>query len=459
MHDACCEALRALGTAGRAALAARAPASTRSSRSAGRWADGRQALEFDTDGVVIKVDDLALRERLGTTAKFPRWAIAFKFPAQQAHTKLLQDRGQRRPHRREHAVRRARAGLPRRIDHLDGDAAQRRGHRPEGPARRGHGDHREGGRRHPAGSSRRSCSLRPDGSVPWVMPTTCPECGSELQRDEEEVVWRCENTSCPARLRRSLEHFASRSAMNIEGLGESLVDQLIERRAGARLRRPLPPRGAAAREPGRRRRGTRARSAPCRASSARSAATSSSRSSAARRTICRGWSTRSASGTSARRPPRRWRGIFGRMDAHPGRAARGAADRAGRRPGRRRVGPGVRRRAAQPRARREAGGGRREHGHAPAGARRGPARVRWPARPSCSPAPSSRCRGRRRRRPSSGWAARSSSSVSRKTSVPGRRRRGRQQARESPEPGGHNPDRRGIQGAYNGSRMPVRTVE
>src|SRR6185436_15273869 len=57
--------------------------------------------------------------------------------------------------------------------------------------------------------------------------TTCPECGSTLRRDEEEVVWRCENTSCPARLRRSLEHFASRSAMNIEGLGASLVDQLL----------------------------------------------------------------------------------------------------------------------------------------------------------------------------------------------------------------------------------------
>jgi DNA ligase (NAD+) len=60
------------------------------------------------------------------------------------------------------------------------------------------------------------------------MPATCKACGSRLRRDEEEVVWRCENTSCPARLRRSLEHFASRSAMNIEGLGESLVDQLIE---------------------------------------------------------------------------------------------------------------------------------------------------------------------------------------------------------------------------------------
>jgi DNA ligase (NAD+) len=60
------------------------------------------------------------------------------------------------------------------------------------------------------------------------MPSTCPVCDSRLRRDEDEVVWRCENLSCPARLRRSLEHFASRSAMNIEGLGESLVDQLIE---------------------------------------------------------------------------------------------------------------------------------------------------------------------------------------------------------------------------------------
>ena len=61
------------------------------------------------------------------------------------------------------------------------------------------------------------------------MPDTCPVCGSALHRDEEEVVWRCENTSCPARIRRSLEHFTSRSAMNIEGLGESLIDQLVTR--------------------------------------------------------------------------------------------------------------------------------------------------------------------------------------------------------------------------------------
>ena len=68
---------------------------------------------------------------------------------------------------------------------------------------------------------------RPSDTQPWEMPTTCPRCGSVLYREEGEAVWRCENTSCPAKLQRGLEHFASRSAMNIEGLGESLIAQLI----------------------------------------------------------------------------------------------------------------------------------------------------------------------------------------------------------------------------------------
>jgi len=68
---------------------------------------------------------------------------------------------------------------------------------------------------------------RPEGSVPWRMPDVCPSCGSRLVKAEDEVVWRCENASCPARIRRGLLHFASRRAMNIEGLGESLVDQLV----------------------------------------------------------------------------------------------------------------------------------------------------------------------------------------------------------------------------------------
>ena len=74
---------------------------------------------------------------------------------------------------------------------------------------------------------RKQLARRPDDAVPWVMPTVCPRCGSTLHRAEDEAVWRCENTSCPARLQRGLEHYASRGAMNIEGLGESLIAQLI----------------------------------------------------------------------------------------------------------------------------------------------------------------------------------------------------------------------------------------
>ena len=191
------------------------------------WADKRKELEFDTDGVVIKVDDLALRQKLGTTAKFPRWATAFKFPAQQVHTKLLRI-----------AVNVGRTGANTPYAVLEpvfvagSTISMATLHNAEDIARK---DFREGDTVviEKAGDViprvvAPILTLRPVDSQPWVMPTTCAACGSELARDEEEVVWRCENTSCPARLRRSLEHFAARSAMNIEGLGESLVDQLIE---------------------------------------------------------------------------------------------------------------------------------------------------------------------------------------------------------------------------------------
>jgi DNA ligase (NAD+) len=192
------------------------------------WSEARRDLEFDTDGVVIKVDDLALREKLGTTAKFPRWATAFKFPAQQAHTKLLKI---------DVNVGRTGANTPYAV--LDpvfvagSTISMATLHNAEDLARK---DLREGDTVviEKAGDViprvvAPILSLRPADSQPWVMPTECRACKSALVRDEEEVVWRCENTSCPARLRRSLEHFASRAAMNIEGLGESLVDQLIER--------------------------------------------------------------------------------------------------------------------------------------------------------------------------------------------------------------------------------------
>src|SRR6266853_3985194 len=192
-----------------------------------QWAEKRRTLSFDTDGVVIKVDDLALRARLGATAKFPRWATAFKFPAQQANTNLLRI-----------AVNVGRTGAVTPYAMLEpvflagSTISMATLHNAEDVARKDLRDGdtvviEKGGDVIPKVVAP-VLSLRPADAQPWVMPTVCPVCGSTLHRDEEEVVWRCENTSCPARLRRSLEHFASRSAMNIEGLGESLVDQLLE---------------------------------------------------------------------------------------------------------------------------------------------------------------------------------------------------------------------------------------
>lgn len=193
------------------------------------WDEKRRTLDFDTDGVVVKVDALALRERLGATSKFPRWAIAFKFPAEQKTTRLKQiatnvgRTGAVTPFAMLEPVVLAGTTVSMATLHNADDIARK--------------DIREGDWVivEKAGDviprvvgpvlSRRS----PD-ATPWLMPATCPVppgCGSRLHRDEEEVVWRCVNASCPAKLQRGLEHFAARSAMNIEGLGESLIAQLI----------------------------------------------------------------------------------------------------------------------------------------------------------------------------------------------------------------------------------------
>ena len=190
------------------------------------WRDARHSLSFETDGVVIKLNDLAMRATLGATAKFPRWAVAFKFPAEQARTRLLKiavnvgRTGAVTPYAVLEPVR------------LGGTTVQMATlHNEQEVARR---DIREGdlvlvekgGDIIPKVLGP-VLEERPDGSVPWVMPRACPACASELSRPEDEVVWRCENVSCPTRIRRGLEHFAGRRAMNIEGLGEALADQLV----------------------------------------------------------------------------------------------------------------------------------------------------------------------------------------------------------------------------------------
>ena len=195
------------------------------------WANTRRTLGFDTDGVVVKVSDLSHRERLGATAKFPRWAIAFKFPAEQATTRLL---------RIEVNVGRTGAVTPFAVlepVRLAGTTVQMATlHNEQEVARK---DIRAGDivLVEKSGDvipkivkpivSRRAAGK--DAPQPFVMPTECPVCATALERPDDAVIWRCPNVTCPAKIRRALQHFAARGAMDIEGLGESLVDQLVER--------------------------------------------------------------------------------------------------------------------------------------------------------------------------------------------------------------------------------------
>jgi DNA ligase (NAD+) len=194
------------------------------------WGEKRSAatrvLSFDTDGVVIKLDNIALRARLGTTSKFPRWAIAFKFPPEQAETTL-----------RKIDINVGRTGAVTPFAVLEPvfiagtTVSMATLHNANEVARK---DIRDGDRVivEKAGDIipqvvRVVNPDRSDRAERWKMPTRCPRCQSELVRGEDEAVWRCENTSCPAKLQRGLEHFAARHAMNIEGLGESLIARLI----------------------------------------------------------------------------------------------------------------------------------------------------------------------------------------------------------------------------------------
>ena len=195
------------------------------------WADARNDLPFDTDGVVVKVDDLDDRSQLGHTAKFPRWAMAFKFPAEQATTRLL---------RIEVNVGRTGAVTPYAVlepVQLAGTTVRMATlHNAEDVARKDirAGDVvlvEKGGDIIPK-VVKPVLARRPEGGAelpPFVMPTACPACETELVREQDEVVWRCPNEACSAKTRRGLLHFASRRAMNIEGLGEALVNQLVDR--------------------------------------------------------------------------------------------------------------------------------------------------------------------------------------------------------------------------------------
>ncbi len=192
------------------------------------WREQRDALEYDIDGVVVKVDDYALQRELGFTAKFPRWAIAYKYPARQAQTRV-----------ESISVQVGRTGKLTPVANLTpvflagSTVARATLHNEEEVARK---DVREGDtvRIEKGGDVIPKVvevvlALRPPDARPWTPPDTCPECGAPARKAEGEVDRRCPNAGCRAQLEERLKHWAGRTAMDVEGLGDVLVRQLVER--------------------------------------------------------------------------------------------------------------------------------------------------------------------------------------------------------------------------------------
>ena len=189
----------------------------------------RLRLPFDTDGVVLKVDELALQERLGFTDRVPRWAIAFKYPGLQATTTLLgitwqvSRSGKLTPVAELEAVEVAGSTVRRATLH-NADELQRLGVRVGCRV-----FVEKGGEVIPKVVAVVPDSIPAEAPEPAV-PDACPVCAGTVGKDsDEEVAWRCQNPECPAKISARLQHLAGRSALDIEGLGEALVEQLAQR--------------------------------------------------------------------------------------------------------------------------------------------------------------------------------------------------------------------------------------
>ena len=190
------------------------------------WRERRHELGFETDGVVVKIDDLALRERLGATAKAPRWAVAYKYEPEQAETVV-----------RDILVQVGRSGVLTPVAEFDpvlvaGSTVRRATlHNYEDLSRK---DVRVGdtvviekaGEVIPRVVEVR-LDRRPEGSRPFHMPGNCPQCGEPVVRFEGEVATRCVNPECPAVRQETIRHYVSRNAMDIEGLGDERIAQLV----------------------------------------------------------------------------------------------------------------------------------------------------------------------------------------------------------------------------------------
>ncbi len=190
-----------------------------------RIGKARGNLEFDIDGAVIKVDNLSYREELGSTAKYPRWAVAFKYPPEEKETVLksieinVGRTGALTPTAEFEPIQLAGTTVSRAVLHNEDFINEKQ---------IGIGDTivvRKAGEIIPEVLS---VSRHCENSVVFKMPTHCPSCGAPVSRSEGEAVIRCTNSDCPAQLLRNLIHFTSRDAMDIEGLGPAVLEQLVD---------------------------------------------------------------------------------------------------------------------------------------------------------------------------------------------------------------------------------------
>jgi DNA ligase (NAD+) len=190
------------------------------------WEARREQLPYEIDGVVVKVDSVEQQRLLGFTAKAPRWAIAYKYPARQAKTVV-----------RGIEVQVGRTGALTPVAILDpkevGGVTVSRAtlHNEDEIARLGIEIGDEVVIERSGDVIPKVVRVSEQGSVrkPFRMPAACPICGGAVVREEGEAASRCINTNCPARLKESLLHFAARGLMNIDGVGDVLVDQLVDR--------------------------------------------------------------------------------------------------------------------------------------------------------------------------------------------------------------------------------------
>lgn len=191
------------------------------------WTENRSQLPYEIDGIVIKVDDLRQQEQLGYTARSPRWAIAYKFPAQEAVTTINDI---------ELSVGRTGVVTPTAIltpVFIDGSTVSRATLHNADQIRELDirlGDTviiKKAGDIIPQ-VVRVIKEERSGDEVPYEMPEGCPACGTELVHLDDEVALRCMNPDCPAQLKEGLIHFVSRDAMNIDGLGEKVIEQLFQ---------------------------------------------------------------------------------------------------------------------------------------------------------------------------------------------------------------------------------------